>query len=130
MTDSNFDLERAAARLGQRAAESLDVERVASGVVNRLHNRRPWWQASGLLRAAAVVVLLGGGVMLGRGTITPEMHTAVQPHPAAPVFEGLTASDLADVLDSMVLEAPPSSYPRGLHDLNESQLRELLSLES
>ena len=128
MTD--FDLERSAHRLGQHQADSLDVERLAAHVVQRLRQRRPWWQAPSLLRAAAVVALLGGGVVLGR--VAPWQHQsgAVEIRTAVMPFEGLSTADLSEVLDSMRLEAPPSSYPRGLHDLSESQLRELLSLES
>ena len=130
MTDPSFDVERAAQRLGQRRADELDVERVAAQVVGRLRQRQPWWQAPSLLKAAAVVALLGGGVTIGR--FIPDYSdagpSAVQAAPVA--FEGLTAADLTAVLDSMAFEAPPSTYvARGLHDLSESQLRELLSLE-
>ncbi|HEY2825298.1 MAG TPA: hypothetical protein VGI83_07115 [Gemmatimonadales bacterium] len=130
MTNAPFDFERQASHLGQRAADRIDVDHVAGEVIRRLRVRRPWWQAPGLLKAAAVLVLLGAGAMLGRFGL-PQGGETGSPQVAAITFEGVSAADLADILDSMAYEAPPSTFvARGLHDLTEGQLRELLTLES
>ena len=128
----SFDIERAASRLGQQAGDALNVEQAAQGVVRRLRQRRPWWRSTALLQAAAAVAVIAGTTMVVR--LTPRDGTSGAPVTVSAVpgvFEGLSAADLTAVLDSMALDAPPSSYVgRGLHDLTEAQLQELLTTES
>ena len=126
-----FDLERAASRLGQQAGDALNVEQAAEGVVRSLRQRRPWWRSHGLLQAAAaLVVFVGGATMVLRMVPRESPDVAAAAANAAGVFDGLSSTELMDVLDSMALDAPPSSYVgRGLHDLTEAQLNELLKPE-
>jgi hypothetical protein len=130
MNDPNFDLERAAGRLGQQAADALDVERAAQGVLRRLRvQERPWWRSPALLQMAAAVAVVAGGtlVVARQRAVSPATPITAA---AAGAFEGLSTAELREVLDSLVLDAPPSSYVgRGLHDLTEAQLKELLETE-
>ena len=131
MSNTAFDFEREAQHLGKQAGDAIDPARIADQVVNRLRRRVPWWQSTALLRAAAVVILVGSGVALERLTFhrNPEAPAAARATPG--LLDGLSTTELSDVLDSMALDAPPSTLmPRGLHDLSEAQLRELLSMES
>ena len=83
------DLERIAARLGERAAARLDVERTAAAVVARLKSRPAlaWWRSPALLRlAAAVTLTIGAGLFASRTAFhhSPRRsETASQPAPPA-----------------------------------------------
>jgi hypothetical protein len=126
-----------AQRLGGRAAERLDVERIAEQVVDRLRQdrargiaHRSHWVRVGWLRvAAAIVVLAGAGLLLRR--------TFQAPAPQAPFvsdeLQGLSTTELRDVLGSLdrTLETPvPDSSTENLNDLTTEQLEAVLqSLE-
>jgi hypothetical protein len=132
----DHELERVAASLGANAAERLDVERVAAGVVARLRTdqaqsqapRHAWWTAPMLLRlAAALAILVTGGVL----TREALRHTAARPSAVVPVpiLRELTNDELIEVFDSLGVEAPvQEGLAVGLESLNETQLKELLSL--
>lgn len=130
------EIERVAESLGERAAERLDVERVAAGVVARLRAdraqaqapRRVWWAPPTLLRlAAALVVLIAGGTVARVALHHPEAQsTAVV---AVPMLRELTDDELIEVFDSLGVEAPVyEGLATGLESLNEAQLKELLRL--
>ena len=130
------EIERAVKDLGGHAAERLDVERVAAGVVARLRadralgqaHRPAWWPTPMLLRLAAALVMLVGGGVLVRGALR---HPTPQPTATAtvPVLRDLTDDELIEVFDSLGVEAPVhDGLAAGLENLNEAQLKELLSL--
>ncbi len=132
----DHEIERMAREIGAWAADRLDVERVAAGVVARLRAdrvaaeqpQRAWWAAPIVLRlAAAVAVLIGGGVLV-RGVLE---HHAPRPAAAvsAPMLRDLSADELIEVFDSLAIEAPVhEGLAVGLENLNEAQLQELLRL--
>jgi len=127
-------IERVAKVLGDRAAERLDVERVAGAVVARLRAdhaavprpARLWRRAPMVLRlAAALAVLVTGGVLV-RGALENGAEPAAI---IAPILRDLSADELTEVFDSLGVEAPVhESVAVGLESLNEAQLRELLRL--
>jgi hypothetical protein len=132
------ELRQAAQRLGVRAAERLDVERVAAGVVGRLRTdpasrpQRPWWIQPAWLRAAAAVVLVAGTGILVRGWT----NARAQRHPAhyvADELQDLSADQLRQVLGSLdqTLNDPVlESSDEDLNDLTTDELQVLLrSLE-
>lgn len=142
MTDDRMDdakLEQLARRLGARAAERLNVERVAGAVVERLRNEpevgphgpSPWWRQPQWLRAAAVVVLLVGVGMVVRELLpSGSRHQA---HYIAEDLEDLSANQLREVLstlDETLKAATPPSSEDDMNDLTTEQLQALLrSLE-
>ena len=66
------ELEQIAARLGERAAANLDVERTAAAVLARLKSRPAlaWWSSPALLRlAAAVTLAVGAGLFASRAAL-------------------------------------------------------------
>ena len=129
-------LQELARQLGVRAAERLDVERMAQTGVAGL--RRParataWLVRTQLawVRAAAMVVLLVGiGVVMQPRT--QPVRGAWEDPPAGAV-QDLSADQLTRVLDELdqpVDVTAPASEDAGLEDLSEPQLRALLkSLE-
>lgn len=129
-------LHAAARRLGVQAAEQLDVERVATAVVERLRDaparatRPAWMQPAWLQIAAAVVVLVGGGL------VWRQVGNPASPHAAHFVTDDLTdlsAEQLRDVLNSLdeTLNLGSTTLPDGdLEDLDAQQLQAVLrSLE-
>jgi hypothetical protein len=132
----DHDIERVARRLGARAGDRLDVERVAAGVAARLRQdgarvrspRPSWWASPVALRlAAALAVLIGSGV-LARGVLR---HPAARPTTvvSVPILRELTNDELLEVFDSLGVETPVhEGLAGGLESLNEAQLKELLSL--
>jgi len=128
------EIERLAGSLGGDAAERLEVERVAAGVVARLRADRMqapqrWrWMAPAWLRlAAALAVLIAGGALVRGALHRPASEpTAVV---AAPMLGDLTNDELVEVFDSLSVEAPVhEGLAVGLESLNEAQLEELLRL--
>ncbi len=123
------ELERIAPQLGADAADRIDVERIAQGVVAELRKPPPsaqvtWWRRTGVLRVAAVVaVLVTGGVVVNR--MSNELGTA---ETVAPVeLEQFSAAELGEVLDSLDLMTSVAELaPASLDDLNEAQLQALL----
>jgi hypothetical protein len=123
------DLERIAARLGERAAARLDVERTAAAVVHRLRAERQvsvWRRSSTLLRMAAAVTLLVGAGLFGYRLA----HQPAADAPPAPVIaslQTLSPDEMQEVLDSLAVESPAyENVAVGLHDLSNEQLTELL----
>jgi hypothetical protein len=125
-------LRAAARRLGAPAAERLDVEAAARGVVTRLETEpsRGAWSAAAWLRiAAALLVLLGAGVV-GRGWVKGPAGEAVV-FPVSTDLAELGERDLERLLSSLndVLRPEPAAED-DLYDLTEDQLRVVLrSLE-
>ncbi len=126
-------LERVAKTLGARAADQLDVERVAAAVVARLRAdraeterpQRVWWTAPMVLRlAAALAVLVAGGVLV-RGALENGSESPM----VAPILRDLSTDELTEVFDSLSVEAPVhDGVAIGLENLSEAQLKELLRL--
>jgi hypothetical protein len=130
------ELQQIAERLGERAARSVNPERVAAGVLARLRDAsrptpralplRALFAAPAALRAAAAVALIAAGGLLARGALRDRPDP---PALVAPFLPELSLDELSEVLDSMVLEAPlPDDLGVGFTDLTEPQLRELLRL--
>ncbi|MBI3982461.1 MAG: hypothetical protein HY337_06085 [Gemmatimonadetes bacterium] len=129
------DLEAIARRLGDRAARSVDPDRVAAGILARLRSAPPaqdrpivrlFFRAPVALRvAAAIAVLVTGGLVTRTLLVDPREPVTL----IAPFLPELSADELTEVLDSLAFEAPlPEDLAVGLTDLTESQLRELLRL--
>lgn len=128
-------IERVAKAMGARAADRLDVDRVAAAVVARLRAdrayatrpKRVWWTAPVVLRlAAALAVLVTGGVLV-RGVL--ENGSGPAAGMIAPILRDLSADELTEVFDSLAIEAPVhDGVAIGLESLNEAQLNELLRL--
>lgn len=131
MTMSERELERQAARLGRDEAAGLDVERVTARVLEQLRTgdriRTPVrWRRVAAAAAAALVLAAGTLVWRGAGGASPEARIALAPVP----LEELDAPVLAEVLDSLTLEAPAADLVARptLDDLDEGQLRALLAM--
>jgi hypothetical protein len=137
MNDERQDgaLEALARRLGARAAERLDVERIADVVVRRLRDeprvpRRmrvvpPAW----LSLAAGIALLVGGGMMWRRFAPAP-IQSASGVAPAGIDLGALSTDQLSDVLRAVdqPLELDPGvSNDTGLEDLTPSELQTLLA---
>ena len=129
-------LQELARKLGVRAAERLDVERIAQSVISQLRqptHERPWlvWTQVAWVRAAAMVVLLVGIGFVMQPT-TESVRTPWDEPPVGAV-QDLSADQLTRVLDELnqpVDVTVPAPEDAGLEDLSETQLRALLkSLE-
>ena len=128
------ELERIASGLGRRAADRLDVEAVARGVLDRLREAgeadrvvasRPRPLLRWLATAAAVALIVAGSVVTFRAT-PPSGDQAARP--AVDLYE-LSSDELAEVLDSLSWNAPVSArFAAGLDDLDAEQLEQLLAL--
>jgi hypothetical protein len=130
-------LQQLAQQLGADAADRLDVDRMAAGVVARLRaepvrGARPavWWKQSAWLRAAAVLVLVAGGALVMRRALAPRTPLAIQPAavPASGDLSDLNPGQLQDVLAALdePVEVTPGLGDAGLEDLSEPQLQSLL----
>jgi hypothetical protein len=126
-------LQEAAQRLGSAAADKLDLERIATTVVERLREpeARPAWVPPAWLRVAAVLVVLVGGGLVLRHVRSPT--TAHGAHFVTDDLTDLSADQLREVLNTLdktldsVGTTPPES---GFDDLDAQQLRAVLrSLE-
>lgn len=131
------ELRRLAGRLGSKAADRLNVDRLASAVVAHLQaDTRPgrpaprWWSQPGWLRAAAAILLIaGGGILLRQAT-----RVTHQAHYVADDLQDLSADQLREVLGALdqTLAEPPAIEPseNDLDGLTTEQLEQLLqSLE-
>ncbi len=126
------ELERIASGLGAGAEEVIDVERVAQRVIDRLR-REPAeaapirrWRRAPMVRAAAAIGVLLAATLLTRRVISPDEASTDSPVPLA--LEELSDDDLTEVLDSLTYEGPVHPFVgAGLHDLDETQLRDLLA---
>jgi hypothetical protein len=129
-------LESLARQLGARAAEQVDVDRVARQVVEQLRTqpepRATWIQPAWLRIAAMVVVLVGTGVVVGR--LTTGQRPVVSQHAAhyvADDLNDLSADELRDVLTSFdeIISTDSAVVPDSSSDLrglDAQQLREVL----
>jgi hypothetical protein len=134
MTLDERELQRIAGRLGQGAAEGLDVGSVTRGVLGRLADanredveaearRRPWTRR---LAAAAAVVLIAAGALVTWQVEQPASGVDVQV--ATVGLYDLSSDELTEVLDSLRWHAPASVQVAGLDDLDAEQLDALLAL--
>lgn len=129
-------LHEAAQRLGAQAAERLDVEATARGVLERLRaepRAEGWmWRGPVWLRVAAALLVLAGGAILARNTLQP---------PATPLaissgadLSGLSPAELQELLAGMDQTLNPAVSQADSFDdldgLTEEQVRAVLeSLE-
>lgn len=126
---SERQLEEIARRLGSQAAGRFDAEATVQKVVARLRSEgrkdRPVYNLTRvLMRVAAVaVVAIGIGVMSqSGGTVAETLSAPVE-------LADLSGDELAEVMDSLLLDEPVSELASGsFYDLNETELAELLEL--
>ena len=128
------ELERLAQRLGNDAAERLDVEATARAVIERLREpaeekkRVTWIRPEWLRVAAALAILLGAGVVL------QEIGGRVMPsHYVLEDLSDLSAAELTVILSSLdrTLDGDSTEAPLDLERLSPTQLQALLrSLET
>ena len=125
-------LEAIAKRLGDEAAERIDVEETARAVVSRLRAEdRPRVWIPRFLQVAAVAVLAVGvawagwvGLFSVRDSAPAEFALAVPV-----VLAELNQGELTEIDDSLDTSGPiDESLEAGLSDLTESELNELLRL--
>ncbi len=134
--EGDAGLESLAKRLGTRAAEHVDVGRMARQVVEQLREqpkaRATWIQPAWLRIAATVVILVGAGVVWSH--VTPARRPAAVGHPAhyvADDLNDLSADELRDVLASFddIISSDSAVVPDSSSDfrgLDAQQLREVL----
>ena len=128
-------LQEVARRLGARAAEQVDVERIAQAVLTRLRQepRRSvaawvWMQPAWLKIAATVVLVFGAGIVV-RGLVHEPTATTAVVVPMGDDLSDLTAEQLREAMRS--LEQPligegPGIVETGLDGLSTDELRALL----
>jgi hypothetical protein len=107
------ELEALAKQLGDREAEGIDAERVATAVLARLKTEPAvahWWRRP---------------VLLARpGTRQPPSPGEV---PLVVSLDELAPPELAEIIDSLAVDAPVSEFvPASLEDLSARQLELLL----
>jgi hypothetical protein len=131
MTIDERDLERLARRLGEDAEARLDVDRVAARVAARLAESggvarvRPVWR---WLAAAAGLVLVAGAGFLTFGTDGTPPGVGRPPGLTASLHD-LSVPELYTVLDSLDQPAPLRlSSDASLDDLDAEQLQTLLTM--
>ena len=130
-------LRELAQRLGRRAAEQLDADRTAEGVLQRLRAAprgtarwrigiAPQW----LRIAAAVVALVGAGVAL-RSAALWRRHGVAAVEPTTGELNDLSPEQLRAVLKLVEQPAEPpapmAAQDAGLEELTAPQLRALLA---
>jgi hypothetical protein len=126
-----------AGRLGERAAERLDVEATAQAVIERLRSepapgRWSWMQPAWLRIAAALVVLVGGALAVRQAI--PRAGSGHRPaHLVTDDLRDLSAPQLREVLstlDQTLDLGRPTAPDADLENLDAQQLRAVLrSLE-
>jgi hypothetical protein len=127
------ELAATARRLGDRAADRLDLSRTARGVVARWRSeqarRRPFWQAPGFLRIAAAAVLLIGGIAMWPSTRKQPAEPVVAVVPGDAGLEGLSSDQLEALLPAVDLQTATetTAYDAGLEGLTSDELRSLLN---
>ena len=139
--DNDATLHELAGRIGQRAAERLDVEATAQAVIEQLRRApraarwsRPSWIQPTWLRIAAAIVVLVGGVLVARAVLpVGDSNGHDVAHFVTDDLSGLSTEQLAEVLSTLdqTLDAGGTMLPEtGLEDLDAQQLRAVLrSLE-
>lgn len=131
-------LQQLARHLGSDAADRLDVDRLAAGVVARLRAERVcggrqavWWKQPGWSRAAAILVVVIGGALVMRRTIglqTPAPPIQLAAAPVSGDLADLNPGQMQDVLAALdePVEITPGLGDAGLEDLSAPQLQSLL----
>ena len=126
-----WDVVRAASRLGLRSEARIDTEAVAASVLQRLRNeqagphvRRRTWVASGLAAAAAIIMAIWAGNTRDPAATTRQNGSlaAVQLEIPLPELESLEPAELDTVLQAM-------DEPNNLRDAGDGEL-ELSDLDS
>jgi negative regulator of sigma E activity len=133
-----WEVVRAANRLGGRGEAAIDAEAVAGSVLRRLrdeprptHIGRRTWAVSGLAAAAAIVVALWAGNVGAPDETTRQSGSlaAAQLEIPLPELENLQAAELDTVLQGMDepnnLRDPGDEEPE-LSDLNSDELQRVL----
>lgn len=120
-------LESLAKRLGDRAAERLDVEATARKVVERLREqprRTVWIHETWLRVAAAVVIVVGGAFALRQVLPDSESHIA---HLVADDLNDLSTDELQAVLTSFddLVTNDSAAVPESSTDLRELDAQQL-----
>ncbi len=131
MSLSDRQVEELAKRLGNVAGARLDVDAVASGVVERLRAEPEgvvWWRRQmpvlGAIASAAAMVLAVGVLADGREYLGGEEQGLST---AAVELQALTVDELEEVYDSLSFDAPVFELSAAsLEDLSVGQLEELL----
>jgi hypothetical protein len=133
------DIERLAPRLGELEARSIDPDRMASAVLDRLRDDRPMPEVHtdgrrylAVLRYAAVFAVLAiGGLFVTQmttrtgETATPDLTATVDL--TRPDLNELASDELIGVLAEMAMWAPSSEpVTAELVDLEETELELLL----
>jgi hypothetical protein len=127
-------LEQRARRLGESAAERLDVAATARKVVERLRERpvrRITWIHRSWVRIAAAVVILVGGAGLVRRIRTADRSSRHAAHLVSDDLNDLSTAELRDVLSSFdeIVTSDTVAVPESTNDLREldaPQLRAVL----
>ena len=126
-------LERVAQELGRKRAAGVDPEATAQAVLRRLRDEpavQPWWHRAGewsrhhvIQVAAAAAILLAGTV----GVMQLASPGGASAFAGPAELEELATTELAEVLDSLALEAPVYELVEvSLYDLSEGELSALL----
>jgi len=125
-------LEAVARRLGEEGERRVNPERVVERVLDRLRSEpvevdtrpraggRRWGRA---LAAAALVAAIGLGI---RYQISDRATNPAEPVALATGLAELGPAELAEVIDSLEIDAPVGELVVGLNDLSEEQLETLL----
>lgn len=125
-------LEAMARRLGDDGERRVDPDRVVDRVLHRLRSQpveasRPSRRAGRswirIAAAAALVAAAGLGIRSQLGDRSVVRGEALAPQPG---LAELVTAELAEVMDSLEVEAPVAELVVGLDDLSEEQLEMLL----
>ena len=133
-----WEVVRAASRLGERREARIDTQAVATAVLQRLrekqagpHLRRRTWAVAGLAAAAAIIVAIWTGPAGDPAATTRQNGSlvAAQLEIPLPELESLQAAELDTVLQVMDepnnLRGPGDGEP-DLSDLNSDELERVL----
>lgn len=127
-------LEQLAQKVGRERAQRVDPEATAQAVLRRLRTEpvgQPWWRRAGqwplrhrlqAAAAAAILVATTFGVLRLAGD-----GNGFGAYAGPAELEELVAAELAEVLDSLEIEAPVYELIEvSLYDLSEGELSALL----
>jgi hypothetical protein len=133
-----WEVVRAASRLGRRREAEIDTEALATSVLQRLRDERPAshvrrrnWVVSGLAAAAAIIMAIWAGSGRDPAATSGQNGSlaATQLEIPLPELENLEAAELDTVLQAMDepnnLRDPGEGEPE-LSDLNSDELERVL----
>jgi hypothetical protein len=133
-----WEVVRAASRLGQHREAGIDTEAVAASVLQRLQQertvppaRRRTWALGGLAAAAAILMAIWTGTTTDPGASPPQNGSlaAARLEIPLPELENLNPAELDTVLQAMDepnnLRDPGAGEPE-LSDLNSDELERVL----